>query len=299
MEEIINHIYYIVNNLMYPNEYDRKELINYLRSQISKVDFVPGQQCIYTGYDKRIVLSEDFNFHDFNSDLERMIDDILNEREATYLTNDEQRLLTNRFIKDFIYTFPKLYTPDELNGILSDNVKAIEINELYDNRYFRDQKKIRLSSDRYTSVTFHEFIHAYHTGYDEYKGVYYHGIDEGFTELATLVKRHGVIKNSYYDLRAIDNGYKDLVLLTQAVCKEYDKYSGDKLLLEYLKRENIFAKLISFYGKNKSEELIRFYEHIYNSGDIYQGNYIFFYDRLKLIEEFLSDFNHKKMIIKK
>ena len=31
-----------------------------------------------------------------------------------------------------------------LSSILSDNVKAIEVNELYDSRYFKDQKKIRL-----------------------------------------------------------------------------------------------------------------------------------------------------------
>ena len=300
MEEIVNYIFYIITNLMYPNEYDKKELMEYLRSQITCVDYnSESDHSFYTGYEKRILLSEDFDFHDFNSDLENMINDILSEREATYLSEKDQRKLTNRFIRDFRHTFPKTYEHDELSGILSDNVKAIEVNELYDSRYFKDQKKIRLTSGKYSPVTFHEYIHALHAGHDTYNGIYYHGIDEGFTELATLVYRNGIINNRYSDLEVADNGYKDLVLLTQMVCKEYDKYSREKLLLEFLRRKDIFNKLIIFYGKVKSEELLRFYEYIYNSGDIYKGNYILYYDRLSLIEEFLSDFNHKKMILKK
>ncbi len=300
MEEMISYIFYIVNNLMYPNEYDRKELMEYLRLQISDVDITSdSDHSFYVGYDKRILLSENFDFHSFNGDIENMINDILSEGEVVYLTDSEKNRITNRFIRGFNHSFPKLYRHDELESILDSNVKAIEQNELYDSRYFRDQKKIRLTNTRNSLVAFHEFVHALHTGYDEYNGKYYHGIDEGFTELATLVHKNGVINNRYCNLEAYNNGYKDLVLLTQSVCKEYDKYSGEKLLLEFLKRENIFDKLIKFYGKNKAEELLKFYEHIYNSGDIYQGNYILFYERLGLIEEFLSDFNHKKMVLKK
>lgn len=299
MEEIIGYIFYIINNLMYPNEYDRKELIAYLRSRISDVDFSTDSHTFYTGYDKRILLSEDFSFQCFNSDIETMINDILSERETEYLTDDEQSKMTNRFIIEFIRTFPKTYKPNELSGILKTNVKAIEVNELYDSRYFTKQKKIRLSSNKYNLVAFHEFIHALHVGHDKYKGKYYNGIDEGFTELATLVRKNGVINNRYCELDASNNGYKDLVLLTQSVCREHDRYNNSKLLLEFLKREDIFDKLIDFYGRKKTDELLRFYEYIYNSGDIYKGNYILFCDRLSLIEEFLSDFNHKKMTLKK
>ena len=212
MEEMISYIFYIVNNLMYPNEYDRKELMEYLRSQISDVDITSdSDHSFYVGYDKKILLSENFDFHSFNGDIENMINDILSEGEVVYLTDSEKNRITNRFIRGFNHSFPKLYKHDELESILDTNVKAIEQNELYDSRYFRDQKKIRLTNTRNSLVAFHEFVHALHTGYDEYNGKYYHGIDEGFTELATLVHKNGVINNRYCELDASNNGYKDLV----------------------------------------------------------------------------------------
>ena len=62
MEEMISYIFYVVNNLMYPNEYDNKELMEYLRSQISDVDITSdSDHSFYVGYDKRILLSEDFD----------------------------------------------------------------------------------------------------------------------------------------------------------------------------------------------------------------------------------------------
>lgn len=177
----------------------------------------------------------------------------------------------NKFIDAFLKIFPNIYTKEQLDGILRNNVRDIEYIPIIkdcNGNYEYSKRKITLNvlEDR---VIFHEFIHGIR-GNEEIDKFYENvGIVEAFTSYAERIyskcnknnfsinydnSKYALYRNRKKRIELLSTPETISSLAQQLEFLNFLTGSEESILTVFLKRGNIYNKIKDIY--------IKYYESI-------------------------------------